>query len=234
MKTHGFTLIELLIVIAIIAILAALLLPVFLTARTRAYRTQCASNLQQIGLAMTQYEGDNDEKLMPGHALPMPTPINGNDYAGWAGICNGYVHATQVFVCPTDGTPQQTIGGETYFPLTYFLNADLSAKWTPGGLPLSALTAPASTVLVAEATGGSVVTDPTRLLNPNETESVFANDFVSVSAPGANRHEGGRNFLLADGHVKWLRPGAVSVGVPGQALPPDALTPGFVATFAGH
>ena len=231
-RLSGFTLIELLVVIAVIAILAALLLPVFLTARTRAYRTQCASNLKQIGLAIVQYAGDNDEKLMPGHPLAMPNPLNGNDYAGWAGVCNSYVHANRVFACPTDTTPEQVIGGETYDPLTYFLNVNLSAKVTPGGLPLSALAAPSVTVLVAESTGGGVITNPTRLGNPDETDSVLANNFISVSALGANRHEGGRNFLLADGHVKWLRPDTVSAGPPAQGVSPNALPPGLAATFA--
>ena len=76
-------LIELLrLVIAIIAILAALLPPLFQSARVRAYRTQCALNLGRIGLGLMLYEQKNDEKLMPGQKLAVPNPVTGNDYAG--------------------------------------------------------------------------------------------------------------------------------------------------------
>lgn len=227
----GFTLIELLIVIAIIAILAALLLPVFQAARVRAYRTQCSSNLRQVGLGIMLYEQENDEKLMPGQKLAVPDPVMGNDYAGWAGACNQYVRAVRVFVCPTDATPQTMAGSEIRFPLTYFLNVNLSAKFTPGGLPLAALAAPANTVLVSESTGGGLSANTARLDNPTENDSVLANYFVSITATGSNRHEGGRNFLLADGHVKWLRPDTVSVGSPLVAASPDALFGGITATF---
>ena len=230
---RGFTLIELLIVIAITAILATILLPIFLSARKKAYRTGCAANLNQIGLAVMLYAGDNDEKLMPGHRLPAPDPITTSDYAGWAGAANAYAHAPRVFVCPTDGAAALTVAGETFFPLTYFLNLNLTGRPSPDGMPLSVLAAPSLTVLVTETTGG-LVPRPARLNDPNEADSGLANRFISVNSPGANRHDGGRNFLLADGHVRWLRPSAVSTGPLGTSQPPDALVPGLVCTFAPH
>lgn len=230
---RGFTLIELLVVIAIVAILAAILLPVFLSARKKAYRTGCAANLNQIGLAVMLYAGDNDEKLIPGHLLPVPDPVTGDDSAGWAGADNVYARAPRVFVCPTDGDAPLTVGGVTFFPLTYFFNVNLSASRTPGGMPLSSLTSPAATVLVTEETGGFTAY-PARLNDPDESESGMANRFLSVDGPVANRHEGGRNFLLADGHVRWLRPSAVSTGPLGMAQSPDALAPGLICTFAPH
>jgi len=67
MKKHGFTLIELLVVIAIIAILAAILFPVFAKAREKARQSSCLSNLKQIGLAGLSYAQDYDEKCCPGY-----------------------------------------------------------------------------------------------------------------------------------------------------------------------
>jgi len=61
MKRNGFTLIELLVVIAIIAILAAILFPVFAQARAKARQTQCLNNMRQIGMAVQMYLNDNDE-----------------------------------------------------------------------------------------------------------------------------------------------------------------------------
>ena len=97
---HGFTLIELLVVIAIIAILAAILFPVFAKAREKARQAACTSNLKQIGLAALQYEQDYDEIAVPAE-VAWQDPVSSLYYAeGWPVILQPYTKSTGVFNCP--------------------------------------------------------------------------------------------------------------------------------------
>ena len=91
----AFTLIELLVVIAIIAILAAILFPVFARARENAKRTSCQSNLKQIGLGIIQYQSDYD-----GYYPPSQTGA-GSTLASWPTLMFPYIKSEQVFVCPS-------------------------------------------------------------------------------------------------------------------------------------
>ena len=172
-KKTGFTLIELLVVIAIIAILAAILFPVFAQAREKARQTSCLSNEKQLALAVMQYVSDYDgyfpcgtyQYWGPGTAgCPAAGCSTGG---GWAGQIYSYVKSTGVFQCPDDLNQVTTASGLQLYPVSYDYNFNI-----PGGGPtgvyasnsggaLSSLTAPAMTVLFDEMIGFHVcVTDP--------------------------------------------------------------------------
>src|ERR687884_334050 len=97
-RLKGFTLIELLVVIAIIAILAAILFPVFAQAREAARTTSCRSNLKQIGSALAMYTQDYDENTAPSFLYY----TNGNaDLVWWPDLARPYVKNEQVYLCPS-------------------------------------------------------------------------------------------------------------------------------------
>src|SRR5688572_30226809 len=87
MRRRGFTLIELLVVIAIIAILAAILFPVFARAREAARKTSCTNNLKQIATAATMYSQDYDERVVPSY---LAAPQNGANEIYWMGLILPY------------------------------------------------------------------------------------------------------------------------------------------------
>lgn len=135
---RAFTLIELLVVIAIIAILAAILFPVFASAREKARQAACLSNLKQIGLAMAQYQQDNDEVV--------PCGFNSWGWgSGWAGQIYPYVKSDGAYVCPDD-TNQADV-------FSYAINSNLVGyTGVPEPLPIqiSQMTSPSMTVELFE------------------------------------------------------------------------------------
>ncbi|MDR3707066.1 MAG: DUF1559 domain-containing protein [Capsulimonadaceae bacterium] len=162
MKRLGFTLIELLVVIAIITILAAILFPVFATAREKARQTSCASNLKQLGLAVVQYIQDYDEDL------PSPSVATTTSYSstgqwtcgmGWAGLLYPYVKSRGVYTCPSDST---SLPNSNYSEISYAINLNAAGSSAGGlGIPagvgyqvphplVATMTAPAKTVLFCE------------------------------------------------------------------------------------
>ncbi|RYX83433.1 DUF1559 domain-containing protein [bacterium] len=100
-QRSAFTLIELLVVIAIIAILAAILFPVFARARENARKTSCLSNIKQMSLGVMQYVQDYDEKYPMAYNYPNNAGSSGG-YSHWSGMIQPYTKSEQMFVCPSD------------------------------------------------------------------------------------------------------------------------------------
>lgn len=174
---HAFTLIELLVVIAIIAILAAILFPVFAAAREKARQTTCASNEKQIGLALLQYNQDYDEQWPCGVA----DVNNGGSFdgVGWGAQLYPYVRSTGAFHCPDD-TTQMTMGGNPavpLYPVSYAINANLSIAGNSEGsshqtVTLAQMDAPASTIVMFEITHDVAnIANPTVMVTENHSSS---------------------------------------------------------------
>ena len=167
----AFTLIELLVVIGIIAVMAAILFPVFAGVRERGRRTQCLSNEKQLGMAILQYAGDNNETSFVAGA-----DLNGSmgDGLGWAGRCFPYIRNVGVFRCPDDATADVSAGsafsvnGWAMQAVSYGFNASLATTvLVPADGPvappvaLGQIAAPARTVLLFEVSGNAAnLTDP--------------------------------------------------------------------------
>ncbi|RYX86740.1 DUF1559 domain-containing protein [bacterium] len=179
----AFTLIELLVVIAIIAILAAILFPVFARARENARKTSCLSNEKQIGLAMLQYIQDYDERypVQDEHTTP--------PYM-WYKPVQPYVKSAQVFRCPsaTDAAHNDTsVNAPTpsdYVANGFFVHGDSQAQFQNI----------AEQIMVVERADNMSDID----YHPWESA-----EFESHIA--TKRHLEGANYLFADGHAKWLR-----------------------------
>ena len=217
----AFTLIELLVVIAIIAILAAILFPVFARARENARRSSCQSNLKQIGLGIMQYTQDYDEYMPIGNA--------GNSGQGWAGPTMPYIKSSQVFQCPSDASVSPSY--PNLYKISYAYNQNLNAlQGALNPVKLSVFNAPTLTVNVFEVNGATASNSneirPTESASPAGSGYYLSNPngaplgYATGDMGGRNygnftsqpRHFDGSNFLALDGHVKWLKGSAVSGG----------------------
>ncbi len=195
MRRDGFTLIELLVVIAIIAILAAILFPVFAKAREKARQTSCLSNVKQIALSTMMYAQDYDETLPFRY---FSTGVSGSVHYPGGGTSSGmiwpmpvypYVNNIQIFNCPSY---KYKWNGNYTGLAAYGISNHID------GHSLADIGKPAETILLADSycePGGSA-----QSYYVNRTiyfTGTFARDIIP------DRHNGGANFGLCDGHAKW-------------------------------
>ncbi len=191
MKRSGFTLIELLVVIAIIAILAAILFPVFARARAKALQNTCLSNTKQIALAMLMYASDNDQKL--------PQQIGGyGAHPGWYDPLKVYVKNEQIWVCPEDRVSSTDAYG---IRPSYVINAALSCASYCSPPPMNYIQAPATTVMLAPFPGDA---NAPRLMAGGDWQYAI-NNLQGTLYTSLFRHNDGENYALADGHAKWYK-----------------------------
>ena len=226
MRTRGFTLIELLVVIAIIAILAAILFPVFAQARAKARKTSCLSNLKQMGLATLMYIGDYDDAYPQsayavdtymGYVMP-PCTL----FTGYHAIMP-YMKNAEIMVCPEHrpGTDYKTALAalgvavvDNFRYCSYAMNFALFQD--PAVAPdLGAADPVMSEGQIEDSVHTTVFFDATFIVQKGLNWDAF---------PGDPRHNSGYNVAFADGHAKWYGksgtiPGVAASGVQVYGLP---------------
>ena len=245
---RGFTLLELLVVIAVTAMVAAILLPVFPTGLESARRASCQFNEKQLGIAFVEYSQENDEKMPQGNA-------DNRGGQGWASQIYPYVKSIGLYRCPDDSAQAATIKPQAY-PVSYGYNLNLTPGISQNGTiynSLFSLSSPAQTVLLFET--DDTPANPAAPLDQNSvsgwgTDSGggsgslqpaiirYATGCMGLAPSPCNpannatqtgRHQDGSNFLLSDGHVKWLRPRTISSGTTAMS---ESSAPGINGNFS--
>jgi prepilin-type N-terminal cleavage/methylation domain-containing protein/prepilin-type processing-associated H-X9-DG protein len=208
MSRRGFTLIELLVVIAIIAILAAILFPVFAKAREKARQSSCLSNMKQISLSVEMYKTDYDGTY--------PFSRNYSPSGYWYNFFLApYIKNTQCTICPS--SPSWVTGYSFNINFGYFPGKQISPVRTGAmydGVSEAAVRNPAETIVITEATlpywylryystpySDASAQGSMHAFFPQSTQ---AGNAANYGYAECGIHNGGVNNAFADGHAKWM------------------------------
>ena len=229
-RQRAFTLIELLVVIAIIAILAAILFPVFAQAREKARTASCSSNLRQLGLGFRMYTSDYDERYPFGGWQPAGTGGQNIGTWDWQNTIAPYVKNKGIYYCPSSGDDTEDPADPTAWawnrnPVSYLYNNQIAINRTP--VKESQFNSVTDTFLLIDGHcdwNGRQGVD--WLGRPNtvwlQEDTIYGNN---ASLPtgwlewqgftwALPRHTGGGNVCYADGHVKWIRTSPTGTAFP--------------------
>ncbi|MGB9877440.1 MAG: DUF1559 domain-containing protein [bacterium] len=229
MKRKGFTLIELLVVIAIIAILAAILFPVFSRAREKARQAACISNMKQVGLALMMYVQDWDETYpyltaCPAHSNPVTDLPQGllHPYVKNAAVwdCPSAVHMLNPIALVAPDRAQWDPNWNSWFLPPDFaghwitigvnevLIPNLACDWSGGNwgpvVKMSEVRVPAEIIAFADSQTNATC-GGNRIPFPNVCQAACHDDPDHRSVSRHTRHSEGSNIVFADGHAKWLK-----------------------------
>ncbi len=194
MRNRGFTFWQALGLFAFLFVAAAILFPIF-AVRRDPVRNTCQSQLKQIALGIKQYLQDFDEKFpvvavnnVSKSQAPYPQPF------GWADAIQSYTKSTQVYQCPLEMTPANTIDDATQPQFTdYWFNSNLA------NVPEYKLRFISNTFLLGDGNTGSDAT------NARYSIPKILTAWIGDPKSPTSRHLDGMNFAFADGHVKWLK-----------------------------
>ena len=194
-RSDGFTLIELLVAISIIAVLAALLFPVFARARSKAQAAACLNNLRQISLGVGMYCADYDYTMPPRFFADVNPPIFYWD------MVDPWITNREVWFCPVE---VRTPPDRRHYGMNCYDKYPGDGRFELGmsGVNLADLPAPADTIALADS-------DPydEREVSPTPWDiggAMSGNWSWPLTSLAQDRHSGGFNALYADGHTKWL------------------------------
>ena len=215
---HGFTLIELLVVIAIIAILAGMLLPALNKARSQAQRTNCTSNMKQLGTASLTYAGDHDDYLPPGQAY---TTASSDNNVYWFHLINSYLGRknvdtwrdneanSKVLFCPADaGGPKSNVSEFVSYGKNLYLHhwngyVDIA---NPATMTCKISRIPRASQLILYGDNASswevIFTSRAWLYYPAETITAESGGSKTEMEFSSARHSGSKNLTFVDGHVE--------------------------------